>query len=50
MPARKYTDEQRLEFLALIDRGGSVRAACAAVGVHPDAAYACVDDALRLTP
>lgn len=36
MPARKYTEAQRLEFMALIDRGGSVRAACAVVGVHPD--------------
>ena len=25
MPARKYTEEQRLEFMGLIDRGGSVR-------------------------
>lgn len=27
MPARKYTEQQRLAFLALIDRGGAVRAA-----------------------
>ena len=39
MPARKYTEQQRLEFMALIDRGGSVRAAAISVGVHPDAGY-----------
>jgi transposase, IS30 family len=39
MPARKYTAEQRAEFMRLIDRGGSVRAAAVAVGVHPDAGY-----------
>ena len=39
IPARKYTEEQRLAFVALIDRGGSVRAAAIAVGVHPDAGY-----------
>lgn len=39
MPARKYTELQRLAFMALIDRGGSVRAAAAKVGVHPDAGY-----------
>lgn len=39
MAARKYTEGQRLAFMALIDRGGSVRAAAAAVGVHPDAGY-----------
>ena len=45
MPARKYTEEQRLEFLALIDRGGSVRAASAAIGVHPDRGYAWMREA-----
>ena len=39
MPTRKYTEQQRLEFMALIDRGGSVRAAAISVGVHPDAGY-----------
>ena len=39
MPARKYTEAQRLEFMALIDRGGSIRAAAARVGVHPDRGY-----------
>lgn len=37
MPARKYTERQRVAFMALIDRGGSVRAAATKVGVHPDA-------------
>jgi hypothetical protein len=39
MPSRKYTEEQRLAFMALNDRGGSVRAAAIAVGAHPDAGY-----------
>ena len=39
MPARKYTERQRVTFMALIDRGGSVRAAATKVGVHPDAGY-----------
>ncbi len=39
MPARRYGEQQRLVFLALIDRGGSVRAAALAVGVHPDRGY-----------
>jgi IS30 family transposase len=39
MPARKYTEQQRLAFMALIDRGGSVRTAALAVGVHPDRGY-----------
>jgi IS30 family transposase len=50
MPARKYTEEQRLEFMALIDRGGSVRAAASAVGVHPDAGYAWMKKAGLSTP
>jgi IS30 family transposase len=39
MPARVYSEQQRLAFMTLIDRGGSVRAAAATVGVHPDAGY-----------
>jgi len=39
MPARKYTEQQRVAFMAVIDRGGSVRAAAAKVGVHPEAGY-----------
>jgi len=39
MPARKYTEQQRLAFMALIDRGGSVRAAALAAGVSPDRGY-----------
>jgi len=39
MPARKYTQQQRLEFMPVIDRGGSVRAAAIAVGAHPDPGY-----------
>jgi transposase InsO family protein len=31
MPARKYTQQQRLEFMTVIDRGGSVRAAAMAI-------------------
>ncbi len=50
MAARKYTEGQRLEFMALIDRGGSVRAACAVVGVHPDAGYAWMKKAGLSTP
>lgn len=38
MPAKKYTDQQRREFMALIDRGGSVRAAAIRVGVDPSTA------------
>ena len=50
MGARKYSEEQRLAFMSLIDRGGSVRAACAAVGVHPDAGYAWMKKAGLSTP
>ena len=39
MPARKYTEEQRERFFEVMDRGGTVRAAAAAAGVHPDAGY-----------
>lgn len=39
MPARKYTEQQRLEFMALIDRGGSVRAAAVEIDAHPGAGY-----------
>ena len=35
----KYNKEQRNQFFDLIDEGGTVRAAAAAVGVHPGAAY-----------
>ncbi|NYI40411.1 IS30 family transposase [Demequina lutea] len=50
MPARKYTEQQRLAFMALIDRGGSVRAAAIAVGVHPDAGYKWMKQAGLSTP
>lgn len=50
MPARKYTEEQRHRFMALIDRGGSVRAAAIAVGVHPDAGYKWMKQAGLSTP
>jgi IS30 family transposase len=36
---RKYSAEQKDRFFDLIDRGGTVRAAAKAVGVHEDAAY-----------
>lgn len=39
MPARKYTDEQHDRFFEVLDRGGTIRAAAAAAGVHPDAGY-----------
>lgn len=39
MPGPKYTAEQKSEFFDLLDRGGSVRAAARAVGVHQGAAY-----------
>jgi len=39
MAAKKYTEEQRERFFELLDRGGTVRAAAAVVGVHPDAGY-----------
>ena len=39
MPARKYTDEQRDRFFEALDRAGTIRAAAAAAGVHPDAGY-----------
>jgi transposase, IS30 family len=50
MAARKYSEEQRLKFMALIDRGGSVRAAAAAVGVHPDTGYRWMKRAGLSTP
>lgn len=36
MLATKYTERRRVAFMALVDRGGSVRAAATKVGVHPD--------------
>lgn len=39
MPAPKYTKEQKDRFFELVDRGGTVRAAAAAAGVHESAAY-----------
>ena len=39
MSARKYTREQKDEFFRVLDRGGTVRAAARAVGVHEDAGY-----------
>jgi IS30 family transposase len=50
MPARKYTEEQRSQFMALIDRGGSVRAAAVSVGVHPDRGYQWMRQAGLSTP
>jgi len=50
MPARKYTEQQRLEFMALIDRGGSVRAAAARVGISPDRGYLWMKKAGLSTP
>lgn len=39
MAGKKYTEEQREQFFRLLDRGGTVRAAARAVGVHEDAGY-----------
>lgn len=39
MAGKKYTDAQKEEFFRLLDRGGTVRAAARAVGVHEDAGY-----------
>ena len=39
MAAKKYTQEQKDEFFRLLDRGGTVRAASRAAGVHEDAGY-----------
>ena len=39
MAGRKYSKEQRDEFFRLLDKGGTVRAAARAVGVHQDAGY-----------
>lgn len=50
MPARKYTEQQRLEFMTLIDRGGSVRAAAVASGAHPDRGYQWMKQAGLSTP
>jgi len=50
MPARKYTEQQRREFITLIDRGGSVRAAAIAVGAHPDRGYQWMKQAGLSTP
>ena len=50
MPARKYTEDQRLDFMAVIDRGGSVRAAAASVGVYPGAGYKWMRQAGLSTP
>lgn len=36
---KKYTDEQKEEFFRVLDRGGTVRAAARAAGVHEDAGY-----------
>ena len=37
MAGPKYTKEQKERFFDLLDRGGTVRAAAAAAGVHPAA-------------
>ena len=39
MAGKKYTDQQKEEFFRLLDRGGTVRAAARAVGVHENAGY-----------
>lgn len=39
MAGKKYTDQQKEEFFRLLDRGGTVRDAARAVGVHENAGY-----------
>ncbi|MDJ0441096.1 IS30 family transposase [Rhodococcus qingshengii] len=39
MAGKKYTDQQKEEFFRLLNRGGTVRAAARAVGVHENAGY-----------
>ena len=39
MAEKRYTDQQKEEFFRVLDRGGTVRAAARAVGVHEDAGY-----------
>ncbi|OMC08480.1 integrase, partial [Mycolicibacter heraklionensis] len=39
MAGPKYSKEQKDEFFRLLDKGGTVRAAARAVGVHQDAGY-----------
>jgi IS30 family transposase len=39
MSGRRFTEEERQRFFDLLDRGGTVRAAADAAGVHPGAAY-----------
>lgn len=50
MPVRKYTEQQRLVFLALLDRGGSVQAAALSAGVSPDRGYRWMKQAGLSTP
>lgn len=42
MPGPKYSAETKQEFFDLLDRGGTIRAAAKAVGVHEAAAYSWV--------
>ena len=37
MAEKRYTDEQKGEFFRILDRGGTVRAAARAAGVHENA-------------
>ncbi len=39
MAGKKYSESQKEEFFRLLDRGGTVRAAARAVGVHGDVGY-----------
>lgn len=39
MAGKKYTNAQKEEFFRLLDRGGTVRAAARAAGVHEDSGY-----------
>ena len=45
VPGSKYSNEQKESFFRLLDKGGSVRAAAEAAGVHPEAAYSWVRQA-----
>ena len=39
MAEKRYSDEQKDEFFRILDRGGTVRAAARAAGVHENAGY-----------
>ena len=50
MPAGKHAEQQRPEFMTLIDCGGSVRVTAIAVGTHSDRSYQWMKQAWLSTP